>query len=1033
MPESLASLYSLRENDQLFRAVFENAAIGIAIAEAAPDGAFLQTNDRFCEMLGYGPGELVGRTFTDVTHPEDRLANAENVRAILAGEIASYRMEKRYLRRDGSPLWVNVTMALMRDRENKPTVFIGSLLDISDLKRKEELLRQNDNRLRVTLKGAQAGAWQWNIATGLSVWSPEMFVLEQRDPQIGPPLYEDWLTTLHPDDQEPTDRAIRTAMAQGVSELRLEFRLMLPSGDIRWIEALTSFEFAADGNPLRMYGINLDITERKRAEESLRQNEEHLRVTLKGAKAGAWQWDLVTDEVIWLPETYVLYERDPRLGPPHLDDWWTLLHPEDLEPVERTIREALEKRSSEYRAQFRVLLPSGGFRWIEALASLQFSPDGNPLRMQGINLDITERKHAEKALKEREIRLSFGPDGGGVGTWDWDVVTNIMRWSELQCALFGIDPAKCDAVSYDDWLAKVHPDDRASQQAKLQDFLSVGGQDPDPESDYRIVGPDGVRWINARGRVQRDAHGKGVRMYGVTLDITERKRAEQLLAESEARFRAAQESSLDGFVIYQPVKDEGGRIFDFKVVYANPILAKNCLTTPEQMVGRLIGDILPHAKAPGGFIERARSIIESGKPGKFVLDWDGDGIEGYYRNLIVPFGGYAATTVRDITQSVRDTKALSAAKAEAERANLAKSKFLAAASHDLRQPTQAMTLMMGVIKREVSDKPKVAAIVDTVLTSIKSLNTMLSGILDISRLDAGVIQPEIVRVDLDEIVSRLAHEYRPRATKQGLFLRCRLRGLYARTDAALLERILRNLIENALSYTAVGGVLIGFRQRGDKIRLDVIDTGIGIPDDKLTEIFEEFRQLNNPARASSRGFGLGLSIVARLAGLLGIEVQVRSRLGRGTRFSLLLPLDQTAEVAIEPTAPRANPGGRILVIEDDEAVRESYEMLLAYLGYEVVSAATGEKALMIGEREDWRFDAILADHRLGDGLTGTATAAEICIRAGRAIPTMIVTGDTAKERLTEVSASGFVVLHKPVEEEVLVETLATLVASVQKS
>jgi CheY-like chemotaxis protein/two-component sensor histidine kinase len=337
-------------------------------------------------------------------------------------------------------------------------------------------------------------------------------------------------------------------------------------------------------------------------------------------------------------------------------------------------------------------------------------------------------------------------------------------------------------------------------------------------------------------------------------------------------------------------------------------------------------------------------------------------------------------------------------------------------------------MLMAVIKRQVADRPKVAQAAQMATESIKSLNEMLTGFLDISRLDAGVVQPVIASVDVSAMASRLAREYQPRAAAEGLALRFRPRDFHARTDAALLERILRNLLENALRYTARGGVLIGLRQRGDRVRLDVIDTGIGIPLDKQAEIFEEFRQLGNPARDSSLGQGLGLAIVARLAKLLKAEVQVNSRPGRGARFSLLLPQVHAAPVAVLSRPAVDHPGGRILVIEDNAAVRQAYEAMLGFSGYEIVSAETGEEALELAAREGWRFDAILADHRLGAGLNGTAAAKEISLRAGRAIPTMVVTGDTAREPLTEISASGFAMLHKPVDADKLCATLASLLS-----
>ena len=369
---------------------------------------------------------------------------------------------------------------------------------------------------------------------------------------------------------------------------------------------------------------------------------------------------------------------------------------------------------------------------------------------------------------------------------------------------------------------------------------------------------------------------------------------------------------------------------------------------------------------------------------------------------------------------------LRAAKAEADRRSLSKSKFLATASHDLRQPVQSLTLLLSMIEQQVADRPKAARLVDMANASMASLNTLLTGILDISRLDAGVVTPVFSSVDLGELINRLADEYAPRAAADGLVLRHAPRVLQARTDVALLERILRNLIENALRYTSKGGVLIGVRKRGEWVRLDVIDTGMGIAAEHQTEIFEEFRQLNNPARDSSKGLGIGLAIVSRLARLIGAEVQVASRLNRGSRFSLLLPVERSASPAVQAPLPIEDARGRILIVEDNSSIRETYEIMLEHWGYATLSAATGEEALDRAAQAKWEFDAIVADHRLGPGLTGNAAALEIARRAGRSYPTMLVTGDTAEERLTEVSSSGFALLHKPVDADDLRRTLASL-------
>jgi CheY-like chemotaxis protein/anti-sigma regulatory factor (Ser/Thr protein kinase) len=276
------------------------------------------------------------------------------------------------------------------------------------------------------------------------------------------------------------------------------------------------------------------------------------------------------------------------------------------------------------------------------------------------------------------------------------------------------------------------------------------------------------------------------------------------------------------------------------------------------------------------------------------------------------------------------------------------------------------------------------------------------------------VTPEPTNVDLGALVRRLAAEYAAKADSKGLRLRSAPRRLHVQTDPALLERALRNLIENALRYTSKGGVLVGLRRQGGDVRIDVVDTGVGVPHDKQTEIFEEFFQLHNPGRDIGEGLGLGLAIVDRLARLLCARVEVASHVGRGSRFSLSLPLDAPVDelVAIEPL--RKDSGGRVLIVEDNVLVLFGLEATLQEWGYETFTADSGEDALAVAAKEDWRLDMIIADYRLGSGLTGTATAKEIERRAGRLFPVLVLTGDTAKERIAEINASGFALLHKPV-------------------
>jgi PAS domain S-box-containing protein len=707
------------------------------------------------------------------------------------------------------------------------------------------------------------------------------------------------------------------------------------------------------------------------------------------------------------------------------DIWAASVLPEDLaEQAELLRRHAREGgiNRREFRLQRR---DNQEIRIIQAVETVRADSAGEVEWVVGTNLDVTDRKRAEEALRESDKRLRLALSGAKATAWQWNIPTNEIVWAPELSQIYGRDP-ESELARYENWRDCLHPDDLERTERLIRDRIQQGA--PDIRAEYRVVLPSGeIRWLASLAKIDYAAGGAPLRMYGIDLDITGQKQAEQKFTESEARFRAAQEASLDGFLIFDPVRDEDGRIADLMVVYVNPVAAQYCLSTQERMEGRLLSEILPGTKLPGGLIEAHGRIIESGRTQEYVLEYDADGIKGHFRNLVVPFGRYAAGTFRDITALVEGNRALATAKAEAERANMSKSRFLAAASHDLRQPVQSLLLLLAVIERQAADQPKILEVARMMRMAVDGLHGLLNSVLDISRLDAGVVAPLAECVDLGEVVSKLTTEYAPKAVSMALELRCVPKSLQARTDPALLGRALRNLLENALRYTLIGGVLLTVRRRGAFARIDVIDSGVGIPADKLSEIFEEFHQLHNPGRNLEQGLGLGLAIVRRLAELLGAEVEVASRLGRGSRFSLTFPLyQQAAPVAAIKTAVE-DPGGRVLVIEDNAIVRRGLEILLKQFGYEIFVADSSEKALELAAKEKSRFDAIVTDQRLGEGLTGIETAREIHRRAARAIPTMVLTGDTGGVRIAEIQSSGFPILHKPVDAEDLRSHLARLI------
>ncbi|NUB05104.1 response regulator [Azospirillum sp. Vi22] len=370
--------------------------------------------------------------------------------------------------------------------------------------------------------------------------------------------------------------------------------------------------------------------------------------------------------------------------------------------------------------------------------------------------------------------------------------------------------------------------------------------------------------------------------------------------------------------------------------------------------------------------------------------------------------------IEDVTERNRARKALDAAKALAEQASAGKTRFLAAASHDLRQPVQAAVLFHHLLSTQ--DLPPASAkLLSSLGNTLAALHSMLEEILHVSRLDAGVVDVRMKPFRLRRLIDRLVEDFGPLAHAAGLSLRSVDTGVTVRSDPKLLGRILQNLLANAVKYTDSGRILIGCRHVRGAVRIQVWDTGRGIPEGQLKAIFEEFHQVGNFARDRRQGLGLGLSIVDRLALLLHHPIGVRSRPGRGSVFEIVVPVTDDAE-ALEDAATEPDldgTGRRVLVIDDDPVVLDSIRQYLERHRFDVFAAADREAALMLilPQRPP---HLVIADYRLVGEETGADVIRYLRTAFGIAVPGIILTGDTSPERIREASRSGFSLLHKPI-------------------
>jgi PAS domain S-box-containing protein len=364
----------------------------------------------------------------------------------------------------------------------------------------------------------------------------------------------------------------------------------------------------------------------------------------------------------------------------------------------------------------------------------------------------------------------------------------------------------------------------------------------------------------------------------------------------------------------------------------------------------------------------------------------------------------------------------------AQAANLSKDKYLAAASHDLLQPLNAARLLVSTL-RERHLPAAENLLVERTHQALEGAEDLLTDLLDISKLDQAAIKPDIDVYRLDEVLAPLASEFQSVAAATGLTLRARIPNYAIHTDLRLLTRILRNFLSNACRYTSQGGVLLAARRRGERLYLEVWDSGRGIAEDQLSAIFLEFNQLDVGRAADRKGVGLGLAIVERIAAILGYPVQVRSKPGRGSVFSIEVPLSRVVPAPIVVATPQAVignplPGRRLLVLDNEVSILESMAALLGQWGCEVLTATDQEAALQVLQGQ--APELILADFHLDHGITGCQVVQHLREHFGLAIPAVMITADRSNRCRQELQALGAPLLNKPVKPGKLRAVLSQL-------
>jgi PAS domain S-box-containing protein len=633
---------ALRESEERFRTAFEAGPVAMALT--AMDTTLLKVNASFCRMLGFSESELVGRSYTEITHPEDIAANLVGTRRLASGEISSFRVEKRYIRKDGVVVWADMNTAAVPDAQGRPLYCVTHIQDITERKQAEEALRRSEARLSRSQEIAHLGSWELDLARDELAWSDEVYRIFGLQPQEFGATYEAFLECVHPDDRQAVDDAYRGSVREGRDTYEIEHRIVRKdTGEVRIVHEKCEHFRDAAGGIVRSVGMVHDITERTRAEEALRQSEARHRRLIENLKGshfvyvhdteGVFQYasESLTDILGYAPDEFLThYEK-------YLTD-----HPAN-QAVRRHTELALQGiRQPPY--EVNTWHKDGSTRWLEVQEVPVFDAEGRVIAVEGVAQDITERKQAAEALRESEERHRFLVES--VNDWIWETDRNgVYTYASPQCReMLGYEPREIVGKTPFDLM----PPEEAGRVREI--FVAVASQakpfrrleNVNRRKDGRLV------VLETNGVPVLDAQGKLAGYRGVDRDITERKRAEEALQESEERYRILLEHGFDGVFVHE----------NFRIVQMNDRFAEMTGYTRDELLNsRPIDLFTPESQ------ERIRQYIRLGEVAYVDLRLrrrDGRILELESFGASCKFQGRDARIVglRDITERKRAAEAL---------------------------------------------------------------------------------------------------------------------------------------------------------------------------------------------------------------------------------------------------------------------------------------------------------------------------------------------------------------------------------------
>jgi PAS domain S-box-containing protein len=621
---------ALRKSEERWRSVFENSAIGVALTDL--NGRFLAANHVYQTIVGYTEEELRALYFLDVTHEDYREANWALITELLEGKRRQFQIEKKYLRKDGSSIWVRNNVSLVPGTERVPRFMMALSEDITQRKRAEEALQRSEGYLAEAQKLTHTGSWAAQVTQKEDVywsnvyWSKEMYRIFGLDPNPTPPSPMEVARQLHPEDAPYHPRVVERAIRDAI-DFEIDYRLLLPDGAAKYVHVVGHPVVNASGDVIELFGTAMDVTEQHEARAALQRSEAFLAQGQSLSHTGSFGWSVLSGEIYWSEETYNIFQCD-RAVKPTLELVLQRIHPDDRDLVQQIIDDASEERAY-LDFEHRLMMPDGSVKHLHVMARA-LKPSSGKLEFVGAVTDITAAKQAEEKLRRNEWNLLEAQRLGRSGSWSLDVSSGTVTNTPEIWRAFGVKPGE-DCSRSDFWFNRIHPEDRKRARDLFERCLV---EKTDYEAEFRVLRPDGtITYQHAIGRPIVNAAGNLVEFVGASIDVTEQCEARAALQTAFEQLKA-EETELrrmtDAIASYIYVLGPDGT-----ALYANQTLLDYTGLTLEDVRREDLRARVFHPEDVERLRDERQEALARGEP--FELEQRALGKDGNYRWFLVRY------------------------------------------------------------------------------------------------------------------------------------------------------------------------------------------------------------------------------------------------------------------------------------------------------------------------------------------------------------------------------------------------------------